>query len=75
MGRVPAGSDIPADIRHRHLCVRLRRRGTERYLCKRGRQEHPDDPANDLEAALAALPAPPDWEANFKAADSGQASG
>lgn len=31
-------------------------------------RDHPDDPANDLEAALAALPAPPDWEAKFTAA-------
>lgn len=38
-------------------------------------REHPDDPANDLEAALAALPAPPDWEAKFTAAASDLTSG
>ncbi|MCA1706944.1 MAG: hypothetical protein LC808_28240 [Actinobacteria bacterium] len=31
---------------------------------------HPDNPAGDLEAALAALPEPPDWEARFNAAAS-----
>jgi len=34
-------------------------------------REHPDDPAGDLEAALKALPAPADLEAQFNAADSG----
>lgn len=27
--------------------------------------DHPDDPIGDLDAALAALPAPPDWEARL----------
>jgi hypothetical protein len=31
-------------------------------------REHPDDPANALEATLAALPTPPEWEAKFNAA-------
>lgn len=34
-------------------------------------QAHPDDPAGDLEAAVSALPEPPDWEAQFDAAASG----
>jgi hypothetical protein len=33
--------------------------------------DHADDPAGDLEAAVAALPAPMDWEAQFRSADSG----